>query len=87
MTRQLIGSAIALLLSVAWVAPAGTPKPVIDKWNRELGRILRLPDIAQRLTKLGSEGVGNSPAEFAKFVKAESAKYAKAIKGSGTRVD
>jgi tripartite-type tricarboxylate transporter receptor subunit TctC len=68
-------------------APAGTPKPVIDKWNRELARILKLPDIAQRLTQLGSEGVGNSPAEFAKFVRAESAKYAKAIKESGTQVD
>lgn len=36
---------------------------------------------------LGSEGVGNSPEEFAEFVKAESAKYAKAIRDSGTKVD
>lgn len=68
-------------------APAGTPQPIIDKWNRELARILKLPDISQRLTQLGSEGVGNSPADFAKFVQAESAKYAKAIRESGTTVD
>ncbi|HJQ62234.1 MAG TPA: tripartite tricarboxylate transporter substrate-binding protein, partial [Burkholderiales bacterium] len=68
-------------------APAGTPAPVIAKWNRELVRILKLPDIQQRLKQLGSEGVGNSPDAFAKFVRAESAKYAKAIKESGTKVD
>jgi tripartite-type tricarboxylate transporter receptor subunit TctC len=60
---------------------------IVDKWSRELARILKLPDIAQRLKQLGSEGIGNSPAEFAKFVKAESAKYARAIRESGTRVD
>jgi tripartite-type tricarboxylate transporter receptor subunit TctC len=68
-------------------APAGTPTPIIAKWNRELARILKLPDIDQRLKQLGSESVGNSPEEFAKFVKIESAKYAKAIRESGTRVE
>ncbi|MCI3952538.1 MAG: Tricarboxylate transport protein TctC [Burkholderiales bacterium] len=68
-------------------APAGTPAPIIAKWNRELVRILKLPDIQQRLKQLGSEGVGNAPEAFAKFVRAESAKYAKAIKESGTKVD
>ena len=50
-------------------------------------RILKLPDIEQRLKQLGSEGVGNAPEAFAKFVRAESAKYAKAIRESGTRVE
>ena len=68
-------------------APAGTPRPVIMKWNRELARILKLPDIRERLKQLGSEGIGNSPEAFAKFVAAESAKYAKAIRESGTRID
>jgi tripartite-type tricarboxylate transporter receptor subunit TctC len=68
-------------------APAGTPQAVIDKWNRELVRILALPDIRERLKQLGSESVGNSPGEFAKFVRAESAKYAKAIKDAGIRVE
>ncbi len=68
-------------------APAGTPRPVIMKWNRELARILKLPDIRALLKQLGSEGVGNSPEAFAKFVEGESAKYAKAIRQSGTRID
>jgi len=68
-------------------APAGTPAPIIAKWNKELVRILKLPDIDQRLKQLGSESVGNAPEAFAKFVKSESAKYAKAIRDSGTRVE
>jgi tripartite-type tricarboxylate transporter receptor subunit TctC len=68
-------------------APAGTPRPVIMKWNRELARILKLPDIRERMKQLGSEGIGNSPEAFAKFVETESAKYAKAIRQSGTRID
>jgi tripartite-type tricarboxylate transporter receptor subunit TctC len=68
-------------------APAGTPRPIVMKWNLELVRILKLPDIDQRLKQLGSEPVGNSPEAFAKFVQAESAKYAKAIRESGTKVE
>jgi tripartite-type tricarboxylate transporter receptor subunit TctC len=68
-------------------APAGTPAAIVAKWNRELARILKLPDIVQRLKQLGSEGVGNSPEAFARLVRAESAKYAKAIRDSGTRVE
>ena len=68
-------------------AIAGTPKPIIAKWNSELRRILKLPDIQERLRVLGSEAVGNSPEAFDQFVRLESAKYAKAIKESGTRVD
>jgi tripartite-type tricarboxylate transporter receptor subunit TctC len=68
-------------------APAGVPKEIIARVNRELVRILKLPDIQERLKVLGSEGIGNSPEEFAKFVRAESAKYAKAIKDAGVKVE
>ena len=68
-------------------APAGVPGAVVTKVNRELVRILELPDIKERLKQLGSEGVGNSPEEFGKFVRAESAKYAKAIRESGAKVE
>jgi tripartite-type tricarboxylate transporter receptor subunit TctC len=68
-------------------APAGVPKSVIAEVNRELVRILKLPDIQQRLKALGSEGIGNTPAEFDKFVRAESAKYAKAIRDANIRVE
>ena len=68
-------------------APAGVPKEIISRVNRELVRILKLADIQERLKVLGSEGIGNSPEEFAKFVRAESAKYAKAIREAGVKVE
>jgi len=68
-------------------AIAGTPKPVIARWNAELKRILKLPDIQERLKQLGSEPVGNSPEEFSKFVRAEHAKYARAIREAGVKVE
>jgi tripartite-type tricarboxylate transporter receptor subunit TctC len=68
-------------------APAGVPREIVTKVNRELRRILELPDIRERLKQLGSEGAGNSPDEFARFVRAESAKYAKAIRDAGVKVE
>jgi tripartite-type tricarboxylate transporter receptor subunit TctC len=68
-------------------APAGVPKDIVAKVNRDLVRTLKLPDIQERLKALGSEAVGNTPGEFAKFVRAESAKYAKAIRDAGVKVE
>ncbi len=68
-------------------APAGVPGPIVSKLNRELVRALGLPDIVARLQQLGSEAVGNSPAAFAQFVRAEHRKYAEAIKASGAQVE
>ena len=68
-------------------APAGVPREIVAKVNGELRRILELPDVKERLKQLGSEGVGNTPEEFASFVRAESAKYAKAIRAAGVKVE
>jgi len=61
------------------VAPAGTPNPVVDKLAAETRRILKVPDVAERLSGLGAEPVGNSPEQFAAFIKAEIAKWKKVI--------
>jgi tripartite-type tricarboxylate transporter receptor subunit TctC len=69
--------------SGAWfglVAPAGTPKPIIDKLAAETQRILKLPDVHERISALGAEVVGDSPEEFNAFMKSELAKWAKVIK-------
>jgi len=69
--------------SGAWfgiVAPAGTPKPVIDKLAHETQRILKLPDVRERIGALGAEVVGDTPEEFNAFMKSELAKWAKVIK-------
>ena len=68
-------------------APAGVPREVVAKVNRDLRRILELAEVKDRLKQLGSEGVGNTPEEFASFVRAESAKYAKAIREAGVKVE
>ena len=66
----------------AWfglVAPAGAPKPVIDKLAAETQRILKLPDVSERLSGLGAESVGDRPEQFAAHIKSEIAKWAKVI--------
>jgi tripartite-type tricarboxylate transporter receptor subunit TctC len=76
--------------AVAWIsiaAPAGTPPAIINKLNAEIVRIVALPDIRERFLALGAEPVGNTPEEFAAYLKSEIAKWGKVIKESGARVD
>jgi tripartite-type tricarboxylate transporter receptor subunit TctC len=68
-------------------APAKTPQPIIDKLYTELTRALALPDVREAMLKLGAEPVGNTPAEFAAYIKSEAGKYAKLVKASGAKVD
>ena len=69
------------------LAPAGTPKPVIAKLHGEITRTLRTPEVRERIAGFGFEPVGNSPEEFAEFVKADIARWAKVAKESGARID
>jgi tripartite-type tricarboxylate transporter receptor subunit TctC len=71
--------------SFGLVAPAGTPPAIIDKLHRETVRILALPDVRKRFAELGSEVIGNSPAEFSAVIKAEIPQWAKLIKEAGIR--
>jgi tripartite-type tricarboxylate transporter receptor subunit TctC len=68
-------------------APKGTPKPVIDKLAAETRRILALAEVRERLSGLGAEPVGSTPAEFARHVETEIAKWARVVKASGAKVD
>ena len=70
----------------AWfglVTRAGTPRPVIDKLNREILKVLQIPDARTQITRLGSEPGTLSAAEFGEFVSAETKKWAGVIKASG----
>ena len=69
------------------LAPAGTPRPIINKLNAEMVRALGLPDVTRRLRDLGSEPVANSPDDFDALIKSEITKWAKVIKEVGIRVD
>lgn len=69
------------------VATGGTPRSVVDKLNREIARIVRTPDMKERLTVQGFDPVGDTPDEFARYLRAEIGKWAKVIKESGIRAD
>src|SRR6185503_12834023 len=68
-------------------APAGTPAEIVQRWNAETMRIMRLPNIQARLPNEGARFTPNTPEQFASFVKAEIAKWAPVVKASGARVD
>jgi len=71
----------------AVVAPAGTPKPVVDLLYREVAKALRMPDVVERLaTQGGNELVGNTPEEFAQVIKSDLEKYAKLVKSAKIQV-
>lgn len=74
----------------AWhglLAPAGTPQAIITKLHAEVLRALRSPDVVERFTVQGIDIIGNSPTEFAAFIREDVAKYAKLIKAAGIRID
>lgn len=64
-------------------APAGVPKPVLDRLNREIARIITAPEMSSNLRKQGTDPVGNTQAEFTAFFNREMAKWAKVIKAAG----
>jgi tripartite-type tricarboxylate transporter receptor subunit TctC len=59
--------------------PAGTPKAVVDKLQKEIAAVVRLPDVKARLLELGIVPEGNTPAEFSDYVKTDIAKWRKVI--------
>jgi tripartite-type tricarboxylate transporter receptor subunit TctC len=74
----------------AWfglVAPAGTPAPVLDRLIREIGQILKSPDVIQRFTELGAEPGTLGGAEFGAFLRDETSKWTKVIQTSGAKVN
>jgi tripartite-type tricarboxylate transporter receptor subunit TctC len=72
--------------SVQWygvLAPAGTPRDIIQRLHAEIVRALRAGDVRERLAADGAEPVGNSPEEFAAFIRAEIVKWAAVAKAAG----
>jgi tripartite-type tricarboxylate transporter receptor subunit TctC len=74
--------------STSWVVlmgPAGIPPAVVDKLNKETVRALAMPDIRERLARLGSDPVGSTPAEARQYIRSEVAKWAKTVKAAGIK--
>ena len=62
------------------LAPAGTPKPIVNRLNAEITRVFALPDVQERIVKLGVEFIGSTPEQAAEFLKTESAKWGEVIR-------
>ena len=69
------------------LAPAATPRTIVTVLGREIARITRMPDVRGRLLGLGAEPVGNTPDEFAQYIRAELPKWAKVIRSAGITPD
>jgi len=65
------------------IAPAGTPAAVVNKIQTDIAAVLRLPEVAARLSNDGAEPVGSSSAEFGRFLQAEIRKWSEVVKNAG----
>ena len=81
-------SALKGFQAVAWnglSGPAKTPRDVVQKMNGEVARILKSPDLLERLRAEGSDPVGNTPEQYAAFIREEIAKWRKVIAFAGLK--
>jgi len=79
------GVKVAVVNFYGLIAPKATPKAVISKVAAETAKAVRSADMAKRLVADGSEGVGSSPVEFAKVIRAEHEQWARVIKHAGIK--
>ena len=69
------------------LAPAGTPREIVNKVQAETARILVLPEVKARLAADGADAVGNRPEEFAAYIRTEIAKWGKVAKAGGIKLE
>ena len=77
-------------VAVSWIgflAAGGTPRPIIDRYNKELVKILRSPDVRAQLEKMEFEVVAGTPEQFAGWIKDEIPRWGKVIKATGAKAD
>lgn len=66
-----------------FLAPAAVDRKIIEAFNAEVNRVLKLPDVKERLATIGAEPAGGSAAEFERYIRADTKKWAKVIKDAG----
>ena len=74
----------------AWsgvIAPAGLPRPILDKLNQAINVAILAPGTKERFAQLGSEGGGGTPEEFGELIRRDSAKWAEVVRRSGAKID
>jgi len=76
--------------AVIWLgtmAPAGTPKPIVEKLNSEIQRVTSLPEVKEAWAKQGAFPMHMTPTEFVKYMEQDIEKWAKVVKISGAKID
>ena len=81
------GPAMQIELWNGFLAPAGTPAPIVKRLVDEINRIAKSSDLPQVLATQGTSPTTNTPEEFARFIKAEQMKFARLVKESGIKLD
>ena len=69
------------------LAPAGTPKPIIDRLNSELAKVLQLPDVKEKFLQQGAFGTSTTPGQAAQRIHSEIAMWAKVINEANVKPD
>ena len=72
---------------IGMLAPAGTPREIIQRLADEMAKVVKQPEVVQRFTQLGIDPVGSTPEAYAKLNKADFDKYAGLVKASGAKID
>jgi tripartite-type tricarboxylate transporter receptor subunit TctC len=81
------GPTMQIELWNGFLAPAGTPAPIVKRLADEINRIAKSSDLPQVLATQGTSPTTNTPEEFARFIKAEQMKFARLVKESGIKLD
>ncbi len=85
-----IGETVKGYEATAWqgfFAPAGTPRPIVEKMAAEIKRIWQLPEVDKQLRDVGAEPAPSSPDEFTAYTREQRAKWGAVVKASGVKID
>jgi tripartite-type tricarboxylate transporter receptor subunit TctC len=72
---------------IGFLAPGGTPSPIIDRYNREIIKILNQPDIRKRLLEMEFEMIASTPKQFGDWIQTEIGRWSVVVKSTGTKAE
>ncbi len=72
---------------IGFLAPGATPAPIIDRYNREIIKILNQPDIRKRLLEMEFEMIASTPRQFSEWIQTEIARWSVVVKSTGTKAE
>jgi len=70
-----------------YAVPAGTPPAIVNKLSVEFAKVVKAPDLAERLSEDGGEPIGSTPEQFRQFIAAETLVWRKLIRETGVKVE